>query len=83
MARKKSSNQFEDSLNKLESIIKKMESGDLTLEESIQQFEEGIALSQSCQKTLDEAEQKIKILMQKNGKDDLLDFDDDQELDET
>ncbi len=82
MARKKSSNQFEDSLNKLESIVKKMESGDLTLEESIQQFEEGIALSQSCQKTLDEAEQKIKILMQKNGDNELVDFDDDQEQDE-
>lgn len=82
MARKKSSNQFEDSINKLESIVKKMESGDLTLEESIQQFEEGIALSQSCQKTLDEAEQKIKILMQKNGNDELVDFDDDQEQDD-
>lgn len=76
MARKKTGNQFEDSLKKLESIVEKMEEGELTLEESIQHFEEGVALSKHCQEVLDGAEQKIKILLQKNCKKELIDFED-------
>ena len=54
---------FEDALFKLESIVEKLESGDLSLEESLAAFEEGIRLSRICSKQLDEAERKIEILV--------------------
>ena len=54
---------FEDALKKLEEIVKEMESGDLTLEESLKSFEEGVRLSRFCAKKLDEAERRIDILL--------------------
>jgi exodeoxyribonuclease VII small subunit len=59
---------FEESLQRLEAIIKEMERGDLPLEQSLKLFEEGMALSGSCKKELDEAEGKIEILLNKQGK---------------
>jgi exodeoxyribonuclease VII small subunit len=59
MAEKK----FEDAMLKLEEIVRKLEGGDLTLEESIKVFEEGIRLSGLCSRKLDEAERRIEILM--------------------
>lgn len=53
---------FEDSLVRLEEITIKIESGDLTLDESLKLFEEGIKLSRFCEKKLTAAEQKIEIL---------------------
>ncbi|HET9087195.1 MAG TPA: exodeoxyribonuclease VII small subunit [Acidobacteriaceae bacterium] len=59
---------FEDSLNQLESIIGKLERGDLPLEESLQLFEEGIRLSNACKTDLETAEGKVQILLkQKDG----------------
>lgn len=77
---KKSPN-FEQSLNELEAIVDKMEQGDLTLEESLAQFEKGVKLSRQCQATLREAEQKVQILLEKNGLQPLQPFDieDDEE----
>lgn len=61
---------FEKSLEKLESIVKKLESGDLSLEDSIKAFEEGVRLAQNCGKKLDEAEKKVEILLtSKDGQD--------------
>ena len=54
---------FEQSLEKLNGIVHKMEQGDLSLEESLKSFEEGIVLIRHCQKTLTEAQQKVDILM--------------------
>lgn len=54
---------FEKSLEKLEGIVKKLESGELSLEDSIKAFEEGVRLSQNCGKKLDEAEKKVEILL--------------------
>lgn len=54
---------FEDALKKLEEIVKEMESGDLTLEESLKSFEEGVRLSRFCAKKLDEAERRIDTLL--------------------
>jgi exodeoxyribonuclease VII small subunit len=54
---------FEEALKKLEDIVKEMESGDLTLEESLKSFEEGIRLSRFCAKKLDEAERRIEVLL--------------------
>lgn len=59
---------FEDSLKQLESIIGKLERGDLPLEESVQLFEEGIKLSNACKTDLETAEGKVQILLkQKDG----------------
>jgi len=54
---------FEDALSNLEGIVKKLESGELSLEESLVAFEEGIKLSRICSKQLDAAEKKIEILV--------------------
>ena len=54
---------FEESLKKLEEIVKKMEAGDLALEESLKAFEEGIRLIRFCTGKLDEAERRVEILV--------------------
>lgn len=59
---------FEECLQRLEVIVKEMERGDLPLEQSLKLFEEGVALSGSCQKELEEAEGKIEILLKQGGK---------------
>ncbi|WP_250656850.1 exodeoxyribonuclease VII small subunit [Alkalimarinus coralli] len=54
---------FEQSLRKLEEIVRKMEQGELTLESSLEAFEEGVKLTRNCQTALQNAEQKVNILM--------------------
>ena len=66
---------FEQSLKELESLVEKMEQGDLSLEDSLSHFERGVQLSRACQTALKEAEQKVEILMQKNGRDEITAFD--------
>ena len=56
---------FEEGLAKLEGIVKHLEEGDLSLEESVKLFEQGVALSQSCRKQIREAETKVEILLKK------------------
>ncbi|HWA96091.1 MAG TPA: exodeoxyribonuclease VII small subunit [Terracidiphilus sp.] len=59
---------FENSLKKLEAIVDKLEKGDLSLEESLKLFEEGVDLSAKCKKELDEAEGKVqKLVRQRDG----------------
>lgn len=58
---------FEKKLGRLESIVEKMESGDLPLEESLKLFEEGVKLSRECNEQLSSAEQKVKILLGQNS----------------
>jgi len=53
---------FETALSRLEATVHSLEKGDLSLEESLKVFEEGIRLSKSCMKTLSEAERKLEIL---------------------
>jgi len=60
---KKSTSSIESKLNDLEKILEELESGNLELDESLKKFEKGINLSRECQKTLEEAELKIKVLM--------------------
>ncbi len=66
---------FEASMNELESLVERMEEGDQSLEDSLKDFEHGIALTRHCQKSLQETEQKIQQLIEKNGQDVLVDFD--------
>jgi exodeoxyribonuclease VII small subunit len=54
---------FEDSLSKLEKIVSQLEEGDISLEESLKLFEEGIRLSRLCNQKLDEAEKRVEILL--------------------
>jgi exodeoxyribonuclease VII small subunit len=58
---------LEKSLAELESIVEKLEAGDLTLDESLKQFERGVQLTRHCQTALRKAEQKVDILLRKNG----------------
>ncbi len=60
---------FEDAMARLEEIVQSLEGGELSLEESIKAFEEGMKLARFCSKKLDEAEKKVSILIKEdNGK---------------
>ncbi|MCF6252584.1 MAG: exodeoxyribonuclease VII small subunit [Methylococcaceae bacterium] len=76
MTRKKNTTLFEDSLQELEQLVVQMEQGELSLEESLKSFERGVKLTSICQKALQDAEQKVQILLEKNGKQTLEPFND-------
>ena len=58
---------FEDRLAALETLVERLERGDLSLDESVQLFEEGVKLSQACKVELEKAEGKIQMLVEKQG----------------
>lgn len=58
---------FEQALAALEALVEKMEDGDLSLEESLSAFEQGVKLTQECQRALGEAQQRVQVLMQQDG----------------
>lgn len=62
---------LEDSLTEITQLIDKMEHSELTLEQSLSNFERGVTLVKHCQKILTEAEQKVQILIQNNKQDEL------------
>lgn len=68
MATKKKTVNFEQSLEQLEELVLQMEKGDLTLEQSLQAFETGISLTRTCQSQLQQAEQKVELLTEQQGK---------------
>ncbi len=68
---------FEKTFIELEDLVKKMEGGDLSLEESLKYFERGMLLTKNCQQALNKAEQKVRILLEKNNKNNLESFDSD------
>jgi exodeoxyribonuclease VII small subunit len=59
---------FETCLDQLEKTVKELEAGDLQLERSLELFEKGMALSESCRKQLEEAETRVELLIKKDGK---------------
>jgi len=59
---------FEECLERLEKIIAELEKGDVSLEHALELFDEGMKLSSSCRKELEEAEGKVEILLKRNGK---------------
>ncbi len=76
MAKKKLENlSFEESLNELDTIVQNLEKGELSLEDSMALFERGLKLSQLSQVKLQGAEQKIKILLEQNGQQQLANYD--------
>ena len=74
---------FEQAMARLETIVSELEKGELSLDESLKIFEEGIKLSKTCLKMLDDAERKVEILIQgKDGKKRLRAFNFDEEDDD-
>jgi len=67
MNKKKNDINFEKALEELEKIVEKLESGNLSLEESLKSFEKGISLTRKCRAHLSEAELKVKKLIEENG----------------
>jgi exodeoxyribonuclease VII small subunit len=59
----KKEEKFEQTLERLQALVRELETGDCSLEDSIKKFEEGMALARSCQERLSQAEQKIEILL--------------------
>ena len=59
---------FEESLQRLETIVGELEKGDVSLDRALELFDEGMKLSGSCRKELEEAEGKVEILLKRNGK---------------
>ena len=74
MPKKTNAINFEKTFTELEELVKKMEGGDLSLEESLKYFERGMLLTKNCQQALNKAEQKVRILLEKNNKNNLESF---------
>lgn len=70
---------FEKALAELEHLVETMEQGDLTLEQSLKDFERGVELTRACRNALQEAEQKVQILVEKSEKEALVPFDIEQD----
>lgn len=64
MTRKANVKHFEDKLSELDSLVKQLESNQLSLEDALKAFEKGIKLSNDCQSVLTQAEQKVQILLE-------------------
>lgn len=67
MARKKTSIDFEQSLADLQALVERLENGELSLEDSLAAFEQGISLTRDCQSALAQAEQKVQVLLERDG----------------
>lgn len=65
---------FEQALAELEQLVERMEQGDLSLEQSLKDFERGIELTRACQGALKEAEQKVQLLTAKGDQEELIPF---------
>ncbi len=76
--KRKDSPDFEKALQELEGLVEKMEAGELSLEDSLGHFERGIELTRTCQKALKAAEQKVQILLAKDGEQEPVPFESDE-----
>ena len=65
---------FEQALAELEQLVERLERGDLPLDEALKTFERGVALTRHCQTSLKAAQQKVEILLKKNGQPELQPF---------
>lgn len=66
---------FEERLEQLEAVVKKLEGNDLPLEESLKLFENGMSLSESCRQELESAETRVEMLLNKGGRTEVVPFD--------
>lgn len=69
---------FEAALAELEALVEKMEQGELSLDDSLKHFERGVQLTRSCQQALKDAEQKVRVLLEKDGQASLEPFENDE-----
>ena len=67
MSDEKKEIEFETALKKLENIVENLETGDLSLEQALKHYEEGVRLADICSKRLTEAEKKVEVLMKTGG----------------
>ncbi|KGS12367.1 MULTISPECIES: exodeoxyribonuclease VII small subunit [Pseudomonas syringae group] len=67
MARKKAALDFEQSLADLQALVERLENGELSLEDSLTAFEQGVRLTRECQSALTQAEQKVQVLLERDG----------------
>ena len=67
MTSRKKPQYFEQSLAALEALVNRMEKGELSLEDSLKAFEEGVKLTRECQTRLAEAEQRVNLLLEQDG----------------
>ena len=67
---------FEKSLEELESLVEQLESGDLSLDESLKQFKRGVELTRHCQGVLEEAQQTVEKLLDNNDESSAVPFED-------
>jgi exodeoxyribonuclease VII small subunit len=65
---------FEQSLTELEALVAKLEQGDVPLEEALKTFERGVALTRQCQTALRTAQQKVELLLARNGDEQVVPF---------
>ena len=79
MTRKTKLPELETAITEINTLVENMEQGDLNLEQSLEHFERGITLIKHCQKTLQAAEQKVQLLIQKNGEEDLQPYENNEE----
>jgi exodeoxyribonuclease VII small subunit len=73
---------FEQSLTELEALVAKLEQGDVPLEEALKTFERGVALTRQCQTALRTAQQKVEVLLARNGAEEIAPFADEDEDDD-
>jgi len=73
---------FESSLAELEALVARLEQGDVPLEEALKTFERGVALTRQCQTALRTAQQKVEVLLTRNGDESIDTFADDDEDDD-
>jgi exodeoxyribonuclease VII small subunit len=73
---------FEQSLVELEALVAKLEQGDVPLEEALKSFERGVALTRQCQTALRSAQQKVEVLLARNGNEEIAPFSDGEDVDE-
>ena len=76
---------FEQSLTELEALVAKLEQGDVPLEEALKTFERGVALTRQCQAALRTAQQKVEVLLVRNGEETVEPFsdaEDDEDVDD-
>jgi len=67
---------FEKALTELESLVERLERGDVPLDEALRTFERGVALTRHCQACLQAAQQKVEILLRRSGQPEVQPFED-------
>jgi len=75
MVAKKKKLDYEAAVAELESLVARLEQGDISLEESLKLYESGVLLTRDCQEALQSAQQKVQMLIQQSGQSSLVDFD--------